>query len=157
MARKFNYIYDKLVSEHDDIVGHIAYSLYKEEKKKYIENFITKNNNKPLQETDLTYFHNISCLDSALERYQLMATAILQQFLDETLKEAINDIEKECIKNHKLLLQQVIEPIQPPKKLGQFWIGLIASFVGTIIFAGFLALLYFILHFNGSDIVQAIS
>ncbi|MDR1543503.1 MAG: hypothetical protein LBS50_03630 [Prevotellaceae bacterium] len=157
MARKFNYIYNKLVSGHDDIVGHIAYSLYKEEKQRYIENFKSKNNNSHLQEADLNHFHEISCLDSALERYQLIASAILQQFLDETLKESVNDIEKECIKNHKLLLQQIIKPIRPSKKSGQFWISLIASFIGTIIFAGFLALLYFILHFNGSDIAKAIS
>lgn len=32
MPRKYNYIYKQLVEDRGDIIGHIAYALYKEDK-----------------------------------------------------------------------------------------------------------------------------
>lgn len=36
MARNYNYIYSQLVEDRKDIVGHIAYALYKEDKIAFI-------------------------------------------------------------------------------------------------------------------------
>ena len=47
MSRKYNFIYSKLVDDKDDIVGHIAYSLYKNEKIEFIEAFKKENSREP--------------------------------------------------------------------------------------------------------------
>lgn len=39
MEEIFNPIYKKLVDSDDDIIGHIAYSLYKADKLRYIEEY----------------------------------------------------------------------------------------------------------------------
>lgn len=38
MARKYNHIYSRLVCDTDDVVGHIAYSLYKADKVQFASN-----------------------------------------------------------------------------------------------------------------------
>ena len=37
MQRNYNFIYSKLVEKDSDLIGHIAYSLYKKSKIEYIE------------------------------------------------------------------------------------------------------------------------
>ena len=37
MERNYNFIYSKLVKKNEDLIGHIAYSLYKKSKIEYIE------------------------------------------------------------------------------------------------------------------------
>ena len=70
--RSYNYIYSKLVSDETDIFGHIAYALYKADKVEFIEKL--KNEGKEVTEEDLQPFHQISCLETTLERYKVQAT-----------------------------------------------------------------------------------
>lgn len=39
MQRNYNFIYSKLVESENDLIGHIAYSLYKQQKIQHIEDF----------------------------------------------------------------------------------------------------------------------
>ena len=82
--KQFNYIYSKLVSDDTDILGHIAYSLYKGEKVEYLEKLARKKDVDTHKALD--HFHQISCLDSTLERYKLQAQTILLDYLNEVLK-----------------------------------------------------------------------
>lgn len=47
MSRQYNFIYSKLVESETDIIGHIAYSLYKTDKIDFINKF--KSNNKKIR------------------------------------------------------------------------------------------------------------
>ena len=53
MPRKYNYIYKQLVEDRGDIIGHIAYALYKEDKIEYINKFKEEHNNNEPTEDDL--------------------------------------------------------------------------------------------------------
>ena len=59
MERKYSNIFSLLVRNQSDIVGHIAYALYKSEKANYIEHFCAINNRKPTDD-ELSIFHDIS-------------------------------------------------------------------------------------------------
>ncbi len=37
MPKKFNFIYEELVSDRNDIIGHVAYSIYKQDKIDFIK------------------------------------------------------------------------------------------------------------------------
>lgn len=152
MSRKYNYIYNQLVENSTDIVGHIAYALYKEDKIKYIEKFKAEHNDQEPTESDLEPFHKTSCLDGSLERYNFMAVNILQNFLTYSLEESTKEIEDKCIHSHKQMLGEVITPLKPGSKWDSFWFGVGQSIAGAFIFALILAAFGFIAFFKTNDI-----
>lgn len=152
MARTYNYIYKKLVEDETDIVGHVAYALYKADKIKFIEDFKAKNNGRELGEMDLKPFHDISCLDTSIARYKTQALQVLQAFLHNTLDETTKQIEEDVIKRHKQSLSEIIEPIKPKRKWTLFWHGVAQSIAGAFFFALMVAAFAFIKTYSASDI-----
>lgn len=136
MQRQYNFIYSKLVSGDDDFVGQIAYSIYKKEKVKFIEDFKAENPDKEPQEADFVHFHRFSSTDSAIQSYRLKAELILQEFLNNSLDEAISEATDEIKRNQHSILQQVVEPIKPPG----FWMGVWQNTIATFVFSALLAL-----------------
>lgn len=152
MPRSYNYIYKELVEGQNDIVGHIAYSLYKADKIKFIEKFKADHRGTEPTEADLKPFHDTSCLQGALERYKLTAMSILQQFLDYSLEESTKQIEENCVNNHKQMLTEVVSDLKPMGSGKQFFFGMSQSVVGAFGFAILLALFGFINLFKASDL-----
>ena len=72
MSRQYNFIYSKLVESETDIIGHIAYSLYKTDKIDFINNF-KENNAKDPEEEDFNLFHITLGVEGQLERYKIEA------------------------------------------------------------------------------------
>ena len=151
MKRNYNYIYTKLVENEYDIVGHIAYALYKADKIKFIESFKQEYQKEP-EDNDLVPFNCTSCIDTALERYKITASIILQQFLDNTLDESTKSIEEKCIENHKQMILDAINPLTPPTLKKQYFHGVSQSVLGAFIFALLLAAVGFITLFKTNDI-----
>ena len=50
MARKYNYIFKKLVDDETDLIGLVAYGLYKNNKIEYLEKFKDKNGREPTED-----------------------------------------------------------------------------------------------------------
>lgn len=142
MARSYNFIYEIIVENEDDIVGHIAYSLYKTDKIDWVKNFKESNKKDP-DEKDIEKFHNIVSTTKSIERYRMTADHILINFLGLALDENITDIEKSIRDNYQQSIKDVIKPISPPRKWISFFSSVASSFVGAIFFAGFG--LYFVL------------
>lgn len=142
--RQYNNIYSKLVSDETDIIGHIAYSLYKAEKVEYLENLAREK--KEIAEEDLENFHKISCLETSLERYQLQASTILVDYLNEVLTSHKEDIKKDYLDNQRKHLGEVVEPLKP-----KFWNGVLQSVVGAFIFAIILAAFAFVYTYSKED------
>lgn len=152
MPRSYNYIYKELVEGQNDIVGHIAYSLYKADKIKFIEKFKADHRGIDPTEADLKPFHDASCLEGALERYKLTAMSILQQFLDYSLEESTKQIEENCVNNHKQMLTEVVSGLKPMGGGKQFLFGMSQSIVGAFAFAIILAAIGFINLFKVNDV-----
>jgi hypothetical protein len=142
--RQYNNIYSKLVSDETDIIGHIAYSLYKAEKVEYLDNLAREK--KEIAEEDLKQFHKISCLDTTLDRYKLQASTILVDYLNEVLTSYKEDIKKDYIDNQRKHLGEVVDPLKP-----KFWNGVFQSIVGAFIFAIILAAFAFVYTFSKED------
>jgi len=124
------------------MIGHIAYSLYKLHKVQYIEQFKADNNKTP-KESDLKPFHDVSCLDSSIERYREQATIILQEWAGATLDQQAEAMEKD----YESHLQKIIKPLKT-----KWWVALLQSFLGAFFFSLFLAAVAFIYTQNGTDL-----
>lgn len=149
MSRKYSYIFSKLVEDDTDIVGHIAYALYKSDKVNYIESFKDSNKREPTDE-DLDAFHSVSSQIESVRKYRFIAAHILSDFLDNSLDESIEKIEQDCANRHAEILKEVIKPLVPKKKSTAFWHGVWQSVAGAFIFALIVAAFVFIKSYKGA-------
>lgn len=149
MSRKYSFIFSRIVKDDSDIVGHIAYALYKSDKVNYIENFKESNKREPTDE-DLDAFHSVSSQYESIRKYRFIASHILKDFLDDTLEESIDNIEEECNERHADILRDVINPLLPKKKWTLFWHGVLQSVAGAFIFALIVAAFVFIKNYKGA-------
>lgn len=151
MQRNYNFIYKQLVSDESDIVGHVAYALYKYNKIEYIEKFKQEHNGESPTESDLKPFHDISSTPSSIDRYKSKAGTIVNDFLNIALDETVKQIQEEYIINQERHLKNVIEPLKPKSKFVLFWKGVLQSILGAFIFAIIVAAFAFINSYNRSD------
>jgi hypothetical protein len=150
MARIYNFIFSKIVKDDTDVVGHIAYALYKADKIKYINAFKQQHCNREPDEEELKPFHEISSQDDSISRYRLVAQNTLKQLMDTSLKENIRNIEALCYQNHAQILAKVIEPLKPVTKTTMFWYGVLQGVVGAFIFALIVAAFAFIKTYHAA-------
>lgn len=141
MARQYNFIYKKLVDNESDIIGIVAYSLYKTDKISFIEDFKKKNNGQEPTEEEFRPFHDNACMDSNIERYKMQATNILQGFLDDTLSSISKQLENNFINTHKKIIEDVVKEMKPKG----FWYGVKQSIVASAIFLVVMSALLFCL------------
>ena len=146
MSRQYNSIYSKLVRDEKDIIGHVAYSLYKAGKADYIEKFKSENGKEP-EEKDLEHFHKISCMDDAIFRYKMQATSILRSFTNDTLSSTIRQIEENTVKAHKDSLREVVSEMKP----AGFWYGVWQGVVGAFVFMLLMCVVLFFLNLSDSE------
>lgn len=145
MQRNYNYIYSKLVEKDSDLIGHIAYSLYKKSKIEYIEK--QKNDGKEPTDTELIPFNDFSSSESSIESYRLKAELIVQGFIENVLDEELENYKEQAVNQHAEILKNIIKPITP-SFWSNVWIGLISSFIFSLIVAAF----FFIKSFGDYNI-----
>jgi hypothetical protein len=145
MERNYNYVYSKLVSEHSDVMGHIAYSIYKKNKIEYIEK--KKQEGIALTDAELIPFNDISSTESAIENYNAMARKIMRSFIEGVLSREDIRCKKMAIAKHSVILKRIIEPLYTP-----FWKNVLAGVIASVIFTLILALLFFIKSFGDLNI-----
>lgn len=151
MPRNYNHIYSQLVEDKADIIGHIAYALYKEDKIEYITKFKQENGYTELTEEDLKPFNTISSTQSSLDKYRFVASCIMQTFLSNTLDESKKDVEDYMNQNHLALMEEVIKLIKPSPTWKCYIHGIIQSVIGAFVFMLLLCGLIFILNFSDNQ------
>lgn len=144
MARQYNFIYKQLVEDKYDVVGNTAYSLYKADKIKFIEDFKEKNGGKEPTEQDFQPFHDVCCLEANIERYRMQAITILQGFLDDTLSSTTKQIEKDVEANLKNTLKDITGKVT----FKSFGYGVAQSIIGAFLFMIIMCALIFLLNFS---------
>lgn len=144
MARGYNYIYKQLVEDKTDIVGQIAYSLYKADKVEYINKFKGEHGREP-NEGELKPFHDTSCLEGSLDRYKDTALSILKGFLDSTLSETAVQLESEIQANY---IANVKKAVDQPSFWKRCLEGVLQSIIATVIIGLIVALIAFNIQFK---------
>lgn len=144
MARQYNFIYKQLVEDESDIVGNIAYSLYKADKINFIEDFKAKHNGSEPTEADFQPFHDICCMEANINRYKMQAINILQGFLDDTLSATIKQVEKDLENDYKKELMGIVGKTT----VKSFSWNVLQNIVGAFAFMLIMCAIIFLLKFS---------
>ena len=121
MARKYNYIYSKLVEGETDLIGLVAYGLYKNNKIEYLQNFKKKNNREPFEE-ELDQFNELSCTESSLQNYVRIAETNINDLMNETIYQEVERQKSDFYNNQTEEIKNIVKelkllPLATPKCL----------------------------------------
>lgn len=149
MPRSYSYIYSKLVDGKGDIIGYIAYALYKSEKITFITDFKSKYDKEPT-ESDLRPFNDSHSDSKYISKLREVAANISKSYLNTNLEELSKKIEKEaeirCNAKHLSLLKEVLDPYKPIKTWRSYLRGSIQGALGVFLIS--LLGLFFSLFFS---------
>lgn len=95
---QYSWVFDKLVTSESDIVGAIAYSIYKTRKIEYIKHFEQEHSHGPSQ-PELAEFNRTAKLPGQLDDYRDKAERYLDEFCEAVLAERIRVAEQELLKS----------------------------------------------------------
>jgi hypothetical protein len=103
-----NKVYNEFVSDRkDDIVGMIAYSLYKRKKMDYIQEFIQSNVQEPSDE-DLATFHNFVLQHR--DFYINQAEKLDAEYVSNIVQEKLDKYSEELFNKHFASIHNKLEP-----------------------------------------------
>lgn len=134
MAKKYCSIYSKLVQNEGDMVGHIAYSLYKAEKVQYIKEKKEAMKVDILPEKVVQEFTAGRDNNKSLEHYRGMAETILQRFIGGSFDDMSGQVIDEVTDRLTKHMDHSVLPLLPEKEsaLKRFFNGVIQSIGGAI-------------------------
>lgn len=143
--RNYNYIFSKLVNAEDDVVGLLAYAIYKQQKIEYIEDFAKKHDGRGPTDEELAPFNELTSQKKQIENYKNIAETRFGDFLDrlmrrhlEEFKEAQKSAHREALleaftsvskESHKEVVQQLT-----PSKWMKFGEMALSGIVGNLAF-----------------------
>lgn len=117
--RKYSQAYTKIVKDHKDVQGIVAYSIYKQQKIEWIANFQNKNNRAP-EEQDLEIFHESVLTETSINSYKASADNLLQKYGEIVFRKKV---------------QQMSSIDKRINKRKWYWSGVGQSVFGSFIFA----------------------
>lgn len=137
MAKKYCSIYSKMVKGEGDMVGHIAYSLYKAEKVQYINEQKESLKVDVLPEEVVQEFTAGRESKTSIDHYRGMAESILQDFMGGSFDAMSEQVISEVTNRLTQHMDANITPLLPEKEPGwkRFWGGVAQSMVGTVVLA----------------------
>lgn len=115
----------------DDILGIIAYSLYKRQKIEFVKSFEARHGRAPT-DADLSHFHEVSNSEFQLQAYRNQTDKLAQDFLTITLETRAEELEK----YYDAKLTSEIKRYRP-----SFWLGVSQGVVASVIFVLLLGVL----------------
>lgn len=138
MNGKYNFIYKELVSADDDLVGLIAYGIYKKHKIEFITKIKREQGREPSDEECKSFFA-ASMTDSQLRNYRSQAETMLSEMVGNVATEELARYEDDMLRNYKNEISSCI----PSNKM-TFVISILAGVVSTLLFTVIAGVFYFI-------------
>lgn len=91
-GKQYNFIYSELVKDSNDVIGMLAYSIYKQHKIEFIEDFKKKKGSAP-SDADIESFIMSSVTASQLEKYRESASTILSEIVADNVQRELSNID----------------------------------------------------------------
>ena len=135
---KYNFIYEKLVESEDDLVGLIAYGIYKKHKIEYITRIKEEQKREPTDEECHSFFV-ASTTSSQLDKYRSQAEDMLLEMAGNITESELKQYESDMLKNYKKEISSCM-----PSNWRTFFISIGAGIVSALLFAIIAGLFYFI-------------
>ena len=118
-----NFIYSKLVRDDADIIGVVAYGIYKKHKIEFIESVKKEHNREPNAE-EWRAFSISSNTDSQLEKYVSQAENLLATFVLDTAGEQIKLTERAMLEQYQANIKAVL-----PSNWSTIGMSVLGSFI----------------------------
>lgn len=135
MKKKYNFIFSKLVHDENDLVGLIAYALYKQHKIEFIESFKATHGGIDPDDEDLDSFCLSSCTPSSLNSYRDEAQSLLEKLTLEAAKEEISNFQNDMLLNYRQEIENAVKNNKP-----KWWNSVLCSLIGAAAFSLLIAL-----------------
>lgn len=139
--RRYNFIYRQLVESEDDVIGLVAYGIYKQHKIEFIRSFKEKNDKDP-EDRDCDTFYLTSTTPDQLRKYRDQAENLFSSLVASTTNEEIQRFEQEMLKTYESKIDDSVKKSMPTT-MKSFWLGVLGSFIATLVMVGISVLFYF--------------
>lgn len=165
MSRQYNFIFKELTdNDPDNILGLIAYSLYKNKKIKFIEQFKSENpESDGPNDDEINRFHRFSELE--IEDYRSLARSRMALFMETLLSEHLENYKQAEKDAYKEVLAELVQEqkngtttvVDELKKRDATWkTHACSGVIGNAAFLVAIAALFFILGLFGNDLAGRI-
>lgn len=132
-------IYGELVESEKDLIGLLAYGLYKRHKIDFLQSFETDKGRKPTDD-GLRPFILAASVDNQLTRYRDDAARLLDEFSEELLTQQANEIRESIRAGSEVLreIRKLDKPLWHDVK-ANLWAAFISATITLAIVVGILA------------------
>lgn len=137
MERKYNFIYEKLVISDDDLVGLVAYGIYKKHKIEFISKIKADEHREPTEDECRSFFA-ASTTDSQLSKYRSEAESILSETVARIAKDEIDNFEKDMLKGYRHEISSCL-----PTNWQTFGVSVLSGVVSAFLFSLIAAAFFF--------------
>ena len=155
MSRKYNYIFSKLVDDETDLIGLVAYGIYKNNKIEYIEKFKEKNGREPTED-ELEQFNEHSCTDSSLKNYIRIAETNINDLMNETVYQEVERQKLEFFNNQTTEIKNIVKELKPKSPWEGFGMRVLQSFIASILVASLIFLIIFIIKSSQEGLINTL-
>lgn len=167
MGREYNFIYSQLVAHENDLVGLIAYSMYKRHKIEFISSYREKNDGNDPTDADCRAFALSTCTPTGLKQYRREAEILIQRMILESAAEEIDRAKEDMLAEYREEIKGAITSEQTnilnafgdvvASKLPKGWMSVLWSVIGAFVFAIVISLAYWIASSSEQDTVKLVS
>lgn len=155
MARNYNHIFSKLVDNETDLIGLVAYGLYKNNKIEFLENFKEKNGREP-SEDELNNFNEYSCTDNSVQNYIRIAEANINELMNETIFQEVDKQKRDFFNNQTNEIKNIVKELKPRSAWDGFGLRILQSFIASILVASLIFLIIFIIKSSQEGIINTL-
>lgn len=136
---EYNFIYDKLVRDENDLHGLIAYGIYKQHKKSFIEQIKKENKISEVSDEDLKAFRISSNVPSQISAYYVQAEKLMAETVGSTMEEQIELARMDVRADFQNELKQAL-----PK----WWQTIVVSIICSVVASAITALVLMFVSFK---------
>ena len=128
VSHRYSTVYELLVHGEDDLVGQIAYAIYKQQKIEKITRFTTQNKRPPSDEELSSFMENAES-ENQLRFYNDRAVSILKDFLEKSLTSEIDEVNFQLKAEYDAKIQELLKDLKPKGFMYGVLQGVFASFI----------------------------
>ena len=128
VPHRYSTVYKLLVHGEDDLVGQIAYAIYKQQKIEKITRFTTQNKRPPTDEELASFMENAES-ENQLRFYNDRAVSILKDFLEKSLTSEVDEVNSQLKAEYDAKIQELLKDLKPKGFMYGVLQGVFASFI----------------------------
>lgn len=136
-------MYSLIVNDENDIVGLVAYALYKQHKIEFFKEARKSNGGNEPSEEAIKAFIQSSSATSQIKKYRAEANAILSDVVISVAQEQINQAEAEMLHEYEDRIRQSVRKETPGK-----WKTIGLNVVGTAMFSIIITIIFIVGNFS---------